>query len=115
MYARGVKLFAGLVVVAAVAVGSFAGAPGTAYAAKTACGSFTKNGLKVSVYRIRGDVSCHRARRLSHHVIGARCRGEKLVAGFRCYHGAKALGEPAASGYTLKKPGTVIEGRIRSA
>ena len=108
------KLPARIVVILALAAGSLAGTSGTAYG-KTSCGSFEKNGLKVSVYRIKGDVSCHRARRLSRHVPGSRCKGEQVVAGFRCYHGAKALGEPAASGFTLKKPGTVIEGRIRSA
>jgi hypothetical protein len=97
---------------------ALAAMPGSAYA-KTSCGSFTaKNGsfsLKVHVYRIKGHVSCRKARSLSHHVIGARCQGEKVVGAYRCYHGAPALREPAASGYTLRKRGTVIEGRIRSA
>jgi hypothetical protein len=91
--------------------------PGSASAKTTACGSFTaKNGnftVKVHVYRIKGHVSCRTARRLSHHVIGARCQGEKVVGSYRCYHGAPALREPASSGYTLKKRGSVIEGRLR--
>ncbi len=95
---------------------ALAAMPGSAYA-KTSCGSFiAKNGnfsVKVHVFRIKGHVSCRRARRLSHHVIGARCQGEKVVGSYRCYHGAPALREPASSGYTLKKRGTVIEGRLR--
>ena len=106
-------LLLGFVVAAALA-----GTSGPADA-KTSCGSFTaRNGsknLRVRVYRIRGPVSCRRAIRLSRHVIGARCEGERVVGAFRCFHGASALGEPAASGFTLREPGTLIEGRIRPA
>jgi hypothetical protein len=107
-----------LLLALAVTVGVLAGGPDRAEA-KTACGRFTaKNGsfrLEVRVYRIRGSVSCRRARSLSRHVIGARCEGEKLIDGFRCYHGASALHEPRASGFTLRKRHTVIEGRVRAA
>ncbi|MEA2449743.1 MAG: hypothetical protein QOG63_1675 [Thermoleophilaceae bacterium] len=81
--------------------------------AKTNCGSFTKNGAHVTVYRITGGVGCRRARRVSHRVIGAVCNGEKLKGGWTCTHGAPALGEPANSGFTLTKGHNNVQGRVR--
>jgi hypothetical protein len=87
-------------------------------AAKTSCGkihgSVGGTRLTVTVYRIRGSVSCDRARSYARHIVGARCEGEKLVAGYRCTHGAATLGEPAASGFTLRKASNRIEGRVRA-
>jgi hypothetical protein len=111
-YATAVKSFAPVLLALGLVAVVLAGAPGSAEA-KTACGSFKEKHLKVSVYRIRGSVSCARARGLSRHVIGSACQGQVLVAGYRCYPGAPALHEPAASGFTLRKGRTVIEGRVR--
>jgi hypothetical protein len=107
-----VKSLAPLLLAFALAAVLLAGAPGRAEA-RTACGTFRASHLKVSVYRIRGSVSCSRAGSLSRHVIGSACHGQVLVGGYRCYPGAPALHEPAASGFTLKKGRTVIEGRVR--
>jgi hypothetical protein len=86
--------------------------------AKTSCGkihgSVGGTRLTISVYRISGTVSCVRAKSYSRHVLGARCQGEKLVAGYRCTHGASALGEPVASGFTLRNGRNRIEGRARA-
>jgi hypothetical protein len=81
--------------------------------AKTSCGSFTKNGAHVTVYKIKGHVSCKTARRVAHRAIGASCSGEKLKGGWKCTHGAPALNEPATSGFTLRKGRKNVQGRVR--
>ena len=81
--------------------------------AKTNCGSFTKNGAHVTVYKVKGSVGCKRAKRVAHRAIGASCQGEKLKGGWKCTRGAAALGEPAASGFTLRKGRNNVQGRVR--
>ena len=96
----------------AVLLIALAAAP-AAEAKKTNCGSFDKNGAHVTVYRIEGGVSCRRAKRVAHRAIGASCSGEKLKGGWTCTHGAPALGEPDASGFTLRKGHNNVQGRVR--
>jgi hypothetical protein len=90
---------------------ALAGSP--AAEAKTNCGSFTKNGAHVTVYKIKGHVSCRTARRVAHHVIGASCQGEQIAGGWKCTHGAPALNEPQSSGFTLRKGRRNVQGRVR--
>src|SRR3954447_19383727 len=90
---------------------ALAGSP--AAEAKTNCGSFTKNGAHVTVFKIKGHVSCRTARRVAHRAIGASCSGEKLKGGWTCTHGAPALNEPQSSGFTLRKGGRNVQGRVR--
>ena len=79
----------------------------------TRCGSFSFSGGKVSVYRIKGTASCSTGKRIAKSAIGSRCNGGVVRDGWRCTRGARTLGEPAASGFTLTKGRTRFEARVR--
>ena len=85
---------------------------GTAEAKTKNCGSFTKNGAHVTVYRVKGHVSCKTARRVAHRAIGASCSGEKLKGGWKCTHGAPAIGASSANGFTLRKGRKNVQGKV---
>ena len=82
--------------------------------AATRCGSFTiRGGLRVIPYRVRGSQSCAYVRRIARAAIGSRCQGEVVRDGFRCTRGAPALGEPAATGFRLRRGRSDFQARVR--
>ena len=50
---------------------------------------------------------------MAHRAIGNRCDGNRLRGGWKCTHGAPALGEPEASGFTLRKRRNNVQARVR--
>ena len=77
------------------------------------CGSIAAySGARVAVYQVKGSLPCSRVRAIARGAIGSRCEGEQLSSGYRCVHGAPAVGAPArAEGFTLRRGRSVIAGK----